>query len=218
MAQFIPAIITNDKAEFETRLVELTQSVSRIHIDFADGHFVSNQTLGAEEIDQLPEGVEFDAHLMVEDPEQYLPVLQAKKIKRTIIHFETDGNLGNLLEKVRAHSLEAILAINPETPVRSVAPLIGQVTCLQIMGVRPGFANQPFLPQTTQRVKEAKRLYSSLPIAVDGGVRLDNALDLLGSGADYLIASHHGYELLGSSRDGIVKWKRIISQFKEQLG
>lgn len=204
MAIFIPAILEQNKKEFMEILNKLTPLVSRIQIDFADSTLVANRTVLPDELGLLPTTVEFDAHLMVDQPTHYFADLKKLGFARAIVHKECQENFETILAAASHHQLGLALVLNPETKIDPSLADFHHLDFIQLMGVHPGFGGQPFIETTYDRIRQARILLPNLPIAIDGGVRLDNAQAIIEAGAEFLIVGRQGFE------GGIEKWQNLL--------
>jgi ribulose-phosphate 3-epimerase len=190
MAQIIPAILEINKTDFldkMSRVVKLP-GVERIQVDFGDGRFVPNQTLDVSEIDPLNPAFHWEAHLMANEPGDFLDY-QICGFHTVIVHYEAYPDAGSLkaaLEGIKKLGLKSGVAVNPQTPV-SVLPGL-EADMFLVMGVNPGYQGQEFLPETLDRAKELRQLLPKAVIEVDGGVKASNIRDIAQSGADLVIA------------------------------
>lgn len=166
------------------------------HLDVMDGRFVPNISYGMPIIAQMKKLATktFDVHLMIEEPERYLEDFKKAGADYLTIHYETGYHLHRTLTSIRALGMKAGLAINPHTPVESVADLLPDIDLLLVMSINPGFGGQKFLPLTYNKIRRAKELInaagSNTLIEIDGGVTLDNVADIVAAGADVLVAGN----------------------------
>lgn len=211
MPVFIPTILDRNRSAVESLAKELAPLVTRVHIDFADDTLVPNKTVKPKELSSLPTNLELDAHLMVDDPEQYFSDLSHLGFARVVIHAEVE-DITQVLNEAKKLGLVTALALNPDTPIGIITPYCLDIDFVQIMSIVPGFTNQPFLESTYDRIQEIKTLFPDLTVAVDGGVRFHNAEKLLQVGADILIASRSGYEIEGSIERGLKQWNDLVKR------
>lgn len=166
------------------------------HLDVMDGRFVPNISYGMPIIAQMKKLATktFDVHLMIEEPERYLEDFKKAGADYLTIHYETGYHLHRTLTSIRALGMKAGLAINPHTPVESVADLLPDIDLLLVMSINPGFGGQKFLPLTYNKIRRAKELInaagSNTLIEIDGGVTLDNVAEIVAAGADVLVAGN----------------------------
>ncbi len=189
--QIVPAILEYNwlSAEHKIQLIqENLPEVKRVQIDFADGMFVGNQTLSIAEVEKLPDGIEFEAHLMVDNPINLADYIE-KGFKTIIIHYESfasEQNLEDALTSIGQLGAQAGLAINPDTPVSALRYFADTVKHFTLLSVQPGFQGAEFVPESFDRMKELRGIAPHAILEVDGSVNLLNAAELKAAGADLL--------------------------------
>lgn len=174
--------------EIYSREVKLP-GVERIQVDFGDGAFVSNRILPASEIDVLSPALTWEAHLMVEEPKDFLDY-QICGFKTIIVHYEAYKSAKDLLEAlsiIKQMGMEPVVCLKNETPVEVLVDLAKHTNHFQLMSVKPGFQGTPFLEDTYERVKKLRTLLPNAIIEVDGGINFDNVRQVARAGADLII-------------------------------
>jgi ribulose-phosphate 3-epimerase len=165
-----------------------------VHIDVMDGHFVPNITFGPpmvkalRPITKLP----LDCHLMIEDPDDYIPAFAQAGANLISVHQETCRNLHRTLQHIAEHNVLPGVVINPATPVETLIEVLPMVHFVLVMSVNPGFGGQKFLPLAVEKIAFLaalrKQMGLSFRIEVDGGVALDTVASVVQAGADMLVA------------------------------
>lgn len=187
--EIIPAILAKDEKEFKRKIEMVTDLCDTVQIDVMDGKFVNNTTFAdTQEIERMNLPMEFEVHLMVEDPEAHLDAWSVAGCKRALVHAESVEDLADALKSVHAYGMEPGISINPKTELSEIEDAIEFAEVVQIMGVEPGFMGQEFIPETTDRVAELREKYPDLIIEVDGGVSDKTAAELADAGADRLVS------------------------------
>jgi ribulose-phosphate 3-epimerase len=213
MPKLVPSILETTKEGFlniyrqETKLM----GVERIQVDFGDGIFVPNKILDISEIDLLSPAIHWEAHLMVNEPKDFLDY-QICGFKTIIVHYEAFKNQKDLLEAVLAiktMGMDPAVCLKNETPVSVAKDLSQYVNHFQLMGVNPGFQGSPFFENTYERVAELRSLLPNAIIEVDGGINIENLKKISQSGADLLI--------LGSSITKVPNMQEAWEQLGQQL-
>ncbi len=160
----------------------------RIHLDVMDGHFVPNLTFGppiVQCLGELPRPM--DAHLMVENPEDYLEPFAETGCRVITIHVETGRHLHRLLTHIRELGCEAGISLNPATPVELLRPVLPFVDVILVMTVNPGFGGQKMIPEVLPKITELSRMVadSGYPVTleVDGGINRETISDAAHAGA-----------------------------------
>lgn len=197
MPRVAPSILSADFARLGDQVREAEHGgADRIHVDVMDGHFVPNLSMGPivvkalRPVTRLP----LEVHLMITDPVKYSPSFIKEGADTIIAHVEVLPDPRPWISSIRAAGRKVGLAVNPETPVDSVAaylPLIDIVIC---MTVHPGFGGQSFLPASPERIRDLRRLIDernpACELEVDGGVDEHTAGVCLESGATVLVAGN----------------------------
>ncbi len=166
-----------------------------IHVDIMDGHFVPQISIGVPVVAALNKvaTVPLDVHLMITEPERQIEAYVKAGASMVSVHLEATRHIHRTLSMVRALGATAGLAINPGTPVSALEAVAGQVDYVVVMSVNPGYAGQPFIPDSIKRVQETRLLLDSMgnraPIEVDGGITPSNASRLVNAGAEILVAA-----------------------------
>jgi ribulose-phosphate 3-epimerase len=188
MTQIIPSIIAKDFLEVSAKLAQLEGLVDWAQLDITDAIFAPTYSWQSPaDLKEVGGKLRLEAHLMVDQPEGIIDDWLSY-VDRVIIHLEATGDLEVLLKKYADQAQSLGLAINFDTPLSAVAPFQDQIRVLQLMSIRDlGAYGATFVPETIERVKEAKKLFPNLKIAVDGGIKLAEAEALFAAGADHLI-------------------------------
>jgi ribulose-phosphate 3-epimerase len=170
-----------------------------IHVDVMDGLFVPNLTLGPMVIEAIRRATRLplDVHLMIEDPRRYLDRFREAGADWLTIHVEADRHPHRTLAAIRELGARAGLALNPGTPLSAAEELLDGLDLLLVMSVNPGFGGQPFIRGALDKLRRARALLdsrqSSCELEVDGGVKLDNAAEVVHAGASVLVAGSFVY-------------------------
>ena len=191
MSQLVPSILETSKDAFLRMYAQEVKlpGATRIQVDFGDGIFVPHKMLDIAEIDSLTPAIHWEAHLMVNEPQDFLDY-QISGFKTIILHYEAFKNMEDLhqaIATIRSMGMEPVLCLKNETPVAIATEFAKEIDQFQLMSVKPGMQGTPFLPNTYQRIAELRTLLPNAIIEIDGGITLDNAKSLSEAGADLLI-------------------------------
>lgn len=165
-----------------------------VHVDVMDGHFVPNITFGppvvkaVRAVTKLP----LDCHLMIENPDQYIPAFAGAGADMIGVQWEACPHLNRTLQLIADHGVQPAVVINPATPVNFLVEVLPMVHHVLVMSVNPGFGGQKFLPRSTERIAQLCRMRREMGlnfrIEVDGGVDPETVGDVVRAGADMLVA------------------------------
>jgi ribulose-phosphate 3-epimerase len=168
-----------------------------LHVDVMDGHFVPNITIGPPVVASLRKAlpdVVFDCHLMIENPDDYIPAFAEAGANWISVHQEACVHLHRTLQLIASHGCKPAVVINPATPVHMVDEVLEMVHHVLVMSVNPGFGGQHFIPGALHKIKTLAEVRESLGltfrIEVDGGIALDTVGDVVRAGAELLVAGN----------------------------
>lgn len=168
-----------------------------VHFDVMDGAFVNNISFGIPMLKGVRKGTSLpvDVHLMITDPEKYIPAFIEAGADMISFHTEAVSDPAAALEMIRAGGAKAGLAVKPTTPLERVLPYAEKADFILQMTVEPGFGGQAFIPETLDRVRALKQhmIEAGLPvlIQVDGGINGETAPAAVKAGADILVAGSY---------------------------
>lgn len=187
MKEIIPAILTNDKEVFKEQLATVASfGAQTVQIDVMDGKFVPEKTILPEDIDAFilsNNSLTLEAHLMVENPTQYLTTLFTLGFTRVVAHFQALTDPQKYISDAKELGLEVGIAINPDVELSVLDEYIEDLDFILIMSVIPGAQGRAFEPIALEKIKHCKE-QCNLPIEVDGGVNNDTIAGVIEAGAD----------------------------------
>lgn len=193
MVDISPSIIAAHLLHLEKEIQQVQQA-RYLHIDVMDGHFVPNITMGPQFVQALKGKTphQLDVHLMVERPADYLRTFIEAGADILTIHVEAETHLHRALTCIREEGAQAGVALNPHTPISSIAGILDCIDVVLIMSVNPGFYGQSFIPSSLKKIKELRDLLDeeglTSRIAVDGGIDTVTAPQVIQAGAQILVA------------------------------
>ncbi len=195
MAVIAPSLLAADFARLGEALeIIKAAGASMVHVDVMDGHFAPDITVGQPLIACLRKATDLvlDVHLLVERPERYVAQFVDAGAERLSVHSEATPHLHRVLDLILARGARAGVALNPATPVESVAEVLGELDFLTILTADPGIKEQAFIPRSVEKICAAwcARADRCLKFAlqVEGAVSFGNCEQLIQAGADILVA------------------------------
>lgn len=195
MVKIAPSILAADFSRLGEQVRAAAEAgADLIHVDVMDGHFVPNLTMGPDVVASIRPwtAVPFDTHLMVVHPQKYLEPYARAGANDLTVHVESDHDVPATLRRIRELGVSPGLVLNPPTPFGRAKPYLGEADLLLVMTVNPGFGGQSLLREALSKVTEAKRHREReglhYEIEVDGGVKPENAAEVVRAGADILVA------------------------------
>jgi ribulose-phosphate 3-epimerase len=183
----VPAIIAESQRELNERIERVRNHVSLVQLDVMDGRFVPSSSLDFEML--LPDNLNFEAHLMVQEPEEWIE-RNCNKVNTILVHVESCEEPGRVIQLVKGKKRIGFV-LNPETPLTSVTPYLDRIDQVLVMTVNPGFYGSPFLPEMLSKVSELRRLKPALDIEVDGGVNAKTIRQVNDAGANMFVSGSY---------------------------
>jgi ribulose-phosphate 3-epimerase len=219
MIQIAPSILSADFTRIgeAVKLVE-DAGADLIHVDIMDGHFVPNLTFGPQLVASLKEKTRLplDVHLMVQNPDRFIPLFEEAGADWISIHQEASAHLHRDVMLIKQANRKAGLVLNPATPIHLLNEIISELDYILIMSVNPGRGAQKFIPASFRKIEHLKTWIQSknlqIPIEVDGGVNLENMEDLARHGAEIFVAGNAIFKSK-DPRETILKMKEIARKY-----
>ncbi len=195
MIKISPSILSADFARLGAEIRTVEQAgADYIHVDVMDGHFVPNITIGAPVVQALRDvtALPLDVHLMIENPDLYIPDFAAAGADIITIHQEAVPHMHRTIQLIHSLGKKAGVSINPATPASVLEVIIDEVDLVLVMSVNPGFGGQSFIPAMLKKITQLRSMIEhsgrEIELEVDGGVKVDNIAEIAAAGADVFVA------------------------------
>jgi len=193
--ELVPSILSSDFAQLGAQAQQAIEGGgSVLHVDVMDGHFVPNLTVGPPVVQSLRKVVQvpMDCHLMIENPDLFIPEFAEAGADWISVHQEACVHLDRTLHLISSHGCKPGVVINPSTPVEMLTEVLDLVHHVLVMSVNPGFGGQKFIPNSLNKIAALARMRAErkleFRIEVDGGVDLTTVGDVVKAGAELLVA------------------------------
>ena len=217
MKVIAPSILSADFSRLgdEIKAVE-TAGADWIHADVMDGHFVPNITIGPLIVESVRRvtSLPIDVHLMIENPDNYIPAFAEAGASWISVHVEASLHLNRSVQLIRECGARPGVVLNPSTPVQTLEWIIENVDYVLIMSVNPGFGGQAFIRNSLEKVKALRQLIQrknpKTLIEIDGGVNENTIAEIVAAGVDVFVA--------GSAIFGSRDYHAAISAFRQKIG
>jgi ribulose-phosphate 3-epimerase len=215
MIKIAPSILSADFARLGQEIEAIDAGgADYVHVDVMDGHFVPNITIGplvveaARRVTNLP----LDVHLMIDNPDCYIPEFARAGADIITVHSEAVHHLHRTVQLIRSLGKKAGVSINPATPVSALEVILDDLDLVLVMSVNPGFGGQSFIPACLPKIEALRRMIDrrglTVELEVDGGVKLDNIRTIAAAGAEVFVA--------GSAVFGTPDYKATIAALRER--
>jgi ribulose-phosphate 3-epimerase len=213
-----PSLLSSDFSNLEREIKNCEKfGADVIHLDIMDGHFVPNITFGPPVVSAIRKHTDlpFDCHLMISEPDKYIPHFAEAGADWLSIHTEATNHLHRSLSLIKSFGKKAGIAINPVTPLEFVFEAAEYSDFIMLMSVNPGFGGQSFIESFFRRSEKLRNFLDKeglnhIGIEVDGGIKISNARDAIQSGANILVSGSGLFK--GNLKDNIAEMKSAVLQ------
>jgi len=217
MKLLAPSILSADFSILGQQIKEVEEAgADIIHLDIMDGRYVPNITFGPPVVESIRKitDLPFDAHLVIVEPEKYIPDFIKAGVNMISFHMDATIHAHRVVDMIKSNDVKAGVVLNPATPVNTLEEIIHYIDYVLIMSVNPGFGGQKFIPRTAEKVKKLKLLMeetnrTDILIEIDGGVNQDNVNYLSMLGVNIFVAGNAVFK--GNIKENVINLKRRLS-------
>ncbi|MBP6821747.1 MAG: ribulose-phosphate 3-epimerase [Acidobacteria bacterium] len=195
MVEIAPSILSADFRRLGEQIATVEDAgAAYIHVDVMDGHFVPNLTVGPFIVEWVRRTTELpiDAHLMIENPDNFIGAFADAGANMISIHPEATYHLNRTISHIQQAGCRAGVVLNPATPLAMIEEVLTEVDYVLVMSVNPGFGGQKFLSSSLDKLRRLRAMIktqgSRAKIEIDGGIGIENAAAVVAAGAEILVA------------------------------
>ena len=205
-----PSLLAADFAHLADSIAAVEEAgADELHFDVMDGSFVPNITIGIPVLEAIRPltKLPIDVHMMVVEPARFASEFAAAGGDIFTMHVEACDDLEASLGDVRVAGMTAAVSLKPDTPASALQSILPLVDRVLVMTVEPGFGGQSFMPEMLPKITElqdmARVAGQGLEIAVDGGIKVDTAGEVIDAGATTLISGTGVFNYADGMKIGI---------------
>lgn len=217
-----PSILAADFARLGEQVAEaIAAGADYIHVDVMDGHFVPNITIGPLIVQAIrplttAKNVPIDVHLMIANPGDYVAAFAEAGASIITVHVEAAPHLHRVVQAIHELGVKAGVTLNPATPLLALQEILPYVDQVLVMSVNPGFGGQSYIPTSTDKIRRLRQMLqaiaSTADIEVDGGIKPDNAAEIVAAGATVLVAGSAIFNRRQSVAANIAAFRAVIPE------
>ena len=218
MPLLAPSILSANFANLERDIKEAESAgADLLHVDVMDGRFVPKITIGPCVVESIRKVTDLplDVHLMIVEPEKYIPDFAKAGADWISFHFEAAVHHHRVISLIKELGKKAGIVINPSTPVSLLEEIIPFADFILVMSVNPGFGGQKFIETSVKKIEKLRKMIKernlNVSIEVDGGIKIDNVREVLRAGAEVVVAGSAVFK--GNIAENVKAFKERIKTY-----
>ncbi len=169
-----------------------------IHVDMMDGNFVEKANFTVPDIKKICKKCQkpLDVHMMVCSPNKYVKEFaKMPNVEYLTFHYESHRRPIDVVNMIRHTNMKVGIAINPETKVSHIVPLLNHIDQVLVMSVKPGQGGQKFMEEILYKIETLRELREEnnyhYIINVDGGINDETIKLVKEAGADMVVGGSY---------------------------
>lgn len=218
-----PSILSCDFTKLGEQLKQVEPYADYIEVDVIDGHFAPNISFGFPVLEAVRKSVKTEilVQLAISEPWNFIERFAASGGDILIVHAEVmrdESHFRQVIKQIQDAGVKAAVALNPQTPVSKLTPILSEIDLASFMCVPPGFGGQKFMPEVMPKIRELRGIMErekyDFDVEVDGGVNLTTAPQAIKAGANVLVV---GSALFKTPNivETAKKYRELFGQFQK---
>ena len=166
-------------AELEEQLAKVWGHAPRVQLDVMDGVYRPEKTIGPEALNQIDTVVQWDVHLMVDQPEKWIKQCVTGGVDRVFGQVEMMKDKTAFIADAQSEAMAAGLAYDIDTPLTGLEEVINDLDAVLLMSVKAGGQARDFDKRVLEKIKAVRKMNKRIPIVIDGGLNEEKMKECL---------------------------------------